>query len=122
MSLAGQDLVYGETTASRPASSLRTETRYDIIAQGFGMQGVLVDATSSELKGKQGEDRWEECANGISKAVESIVQSGGPGLIDLRVSPRPHQDTTKAMGKCNAKSIWETNADIALCSGCDKRS
>ncbi|KAF1843266.1 acetolactate synthase I/II/III large subunit [Cucurbitaria berberidis CBS 394.84] len=109
MSQAGQELIYGVKSA-KPASALRPETRYDIIAQGFGMTGFLIDATLSlpesplserrkpwvEL-GPEGEEKWKKCLNGLGMAVEEIVQSGGPGLIDLRVSPYPYQDSTKAM-------------------------
>ncbi|KAH7071016.1 acetolactate synthase I/II/III large subunit [Paraphoma chrysanthemicola] len=110
MSLAGQDMIYGDVTAARPAAKLRTETRYDIIAQGFGMTGLLIDATNTlpqsplaerrkswaEL-GPKGEDKSVKVLEGLSMAVEEIVASGGPGLIDLRVSPKPYQDSTKAM-------------------------
>ncbi|KAF2029703.1 acetolactate synthase I/II/III large subunit [Setomelanomma holmii] len=77
MSQAGQDMIYGDITSARPAVALRAETRYDIIAQGF--------------------DKSIKCLEGLSMAVEEIVASGGPGLIDLRVSPKPYQDSTKAM-------------------------
>lgn len=110
MSLAGQDMIYGETTSARPASKLNKTTRYDIIAQGFGLPGLLIDATASlpqspldarrksflEL-GSKDETRWQKALNALGDAVDEIVQSDGPGLIDLRVSPRPHQDMTKSM-------------------------
>jgi thiamine pyrophosphate-dependent acetolactate synthase large subunit-like protein len=110
MSLAGQDMIYGHITDARPAVALRPETRYDIVAQGFGMPGLLIDATEAlpqspfaerrkswaEL-GPKGEDRSVKCLEGVSMAVEEIVATGGPGLIDLRVSPKPYQDSTKAM-------------------------
>ena len=110
MSLAGQDIIYGDTTKARPASKLNKTTRYDIIAQGFGIPGLLIDATASlpqspldtrrksflEL-GSKDEERWQKALNALGDAVDEIVQSDGPGLIDLRVSPRPHQDMTKSM-------------------------
>ncbi|XPS77527.1 hypothetical protein M3J09_009554 [Ascochyta lentis] len=110
MSLAGQDLIYGDTTTARPASKLNKTTRYDIIAQGFGIPGLLIDATATlpqspldtrrksflEL-GSADEERWKKALNALGDAVDEIVQSEGPGLIDLRVSPSPHQDMTKSM-------------------------
>lgn len=95
MSLAGQDILYGETTKARPASSLRPETRYDVVAKGFGLNSVLVDA--HELDAGKDDERWTKCVEVLNKAVDGIVQSQGPGLIDLRVSPKPYHDSTKAM-------------------------
>ncbi|CAO2652727.1 Nn.00g021380.m01.CDS01 [Neocucurbitaria sp. VM-36] len=89
MSQAGQEMIYGHLTSAKPASALRAETRYDIVAQGFGMPGLLIDATASLPEKK--------CLDGLGSAVDEIVKSGGPGLIDLRVSPHPYQDSTKAM-------------------------
>ncbi|KAJ4371086.1 hypothetical protein N0V86_008781 [Didymella sp. IMI 355093] len=110
MSLAGQDMIYGDTTTARPASKLSKSTRYDIIAQGFGLPGLLIDATASLPQspldtrrksfldlGSKDEKRWEKALNALGDAVDEIVQSEGPGLIDLRVSNRPYQDMTKSM-------------------------
>ncbi|KAJ4362930.1 hypothetical protein N0V83_010047 [Neocucurbitaria cava] len=95
MSQAGQEMIYGHLTDKKPASALRKETRYDVVAEGFGMTGVLVDTTTAtKEKGKEGEKGALEA---VGKAVEEVVKSGGPGLIDLRVSPHPYQDSTKAM-------------------------
>lgn len=96
MSQAGQEMIYGHVTNAKPVSALRPETRYDIIAQGFGVPSRLIEATSTEA-GAKGGDSFEKSADAISKAVEELVQTGGPGLIDLRVSPTPFQDNTKAM-------------------------
>lgn len=109
MSQAGQSLIYGPSSA-RPASTLNANTRFDIIAQGFGIPGHLIDATdtlpSSPLAqrrkswlelGSAGEERATKALNAIADAVDEIVQTRGPGLIDLRVSPHPYQDMTKAM-------------------------
>lgn len=94
MSLAGQEMIYGATTKARPAASLRKETRYDKIAEGFGMRGILVDATNEATDGSKNDDKAFEA---IGTAVNEVVQRGGPGLIDLRVSPKPYQDSTMAM-------------------------
>ncbi|KAH6611850.1 acetolactate synthase I/II/III large subunit [Boeremia exigua] len=110
MSLAGQDMIYGDTTTVRPASRLNKSTRYDIIAQGFGLPGLLVDATASLPqspldprrtsfldRGSSDETRAQKALNALGDAIDEVVQSEGPGLIDLRVSNRPHQDMTKSM-------------------------
>ena len=110
MSQAGQEMIYGHLTSAKPASALRPETRYDILAQGFGMPGLLIDATLSLPEsplderrkswldlGPKGEEKWKKCLDGLGMAVDEIVHSEGPGLIDLRVSPHPYQDSTKAM-------------------------
>jgi thiamine pyrophosphate-dependent acetolactate synthase large subunit-like protein len=110
MSLAGQDMIYGTVSAHRPASKLRTETRYDIIAQGFGVRGLIIDATNTlpqspldtrrksymEL-GPAGEEPSKKVLDGLGAAVDEVVHEKGPGLIDLRVSRKPYHDMTKAM-------------------------
>lgn len=110
MSNAGQEMIYGSITKKRPAALLSSDSRYDIVAQGFGCIGALIDATNTlpqsplesrrksymEL-GPKGEEKSTKVLEGIGQAVDEIVHSNGPGLIDLRVSPYPYQDTTKAM-------------------------
>jgi thiamine pyrophosphate-dependent acetolactate synthase large subunit-like protein len=110
MSLAGQDMIYGAASPHRPASKLRSETRYDIIAQGFGVLGLIIDATNTlpqspldarrknymEL-GPAGEDRSKKVLDGLGAAIDEVVHEKVPGLIDLRVSSKPYQDSTKAM-------------------------
>lgn len=99
MSQAGQEMIYGHLTDKKPASALRKETRYDVVAEGFGMLGVLVDATATtkEKEGEKDKEGEKGALEAVGKAVEEVVKSGGPGLIDLRVSPHPYQDSTKAM-------------------------
>jgi thiamine pyrophosphate-dependent acetolactate synthase large subunit-like protein len=110
MSTAGQEMIYGKQTKARPAAILSKETRYDIVAQGFNNIGCLIDATnkltpsplSTQKKSETDaaaseEEKSKKALSGIADAVEQIIQSNGPGLIDLRVSPYPNQDTTKAM-------------------------
>lgn len=94
MSLAGQDIIYSDSTSTRPVSKLNPETRYDVVAQGFGMKAHLIDATKV---GGKGDELFDKTVASLKSAVEDIAQSGGPGLIDLRVSPHPYQDSTKAM-------------------------
>lgn len=110
MSQAGQEMIYGHVTDLRPASALQQTTRYDIIAQGFGIPGHIIDATNTLPQSPLAERRksWTElgpsdssvsqkCLESLGNAVDEVVQSGGPGLIDLRVSNKPYQDSTKAM-------------------------
>ncbi|KAF2798149.1 thiamine diphosphate-binding protein [Melanomma pulvis-pyrius CBS 109.77] len=98
MSLAGQDMIYGTNSKHRPASKLRSETRYDVIAQGFGVLGLIVDATNTQSPlGPADEEKTKKVLDGIGAAVDEVVQQNGPGLIDLRVSSKPYQDSTKAM-------------------------
>ncbi|ORY10366.1 acetolactate synthase I/II/III large subunit [Clohesyomyces aquaticus] len=110
MSCAGQEMIYGNFTSARPAAKLRPETRYDIIAGGFGVANAIVDATETlppspsdtrrksfmEL-GFDDEEKNKKILDAIGAAVDEVVNANGPGLIDLRVSPYPFQDTTKAM-------------------------
>ncbi|KAF1960737.1 thiamine diphosphate-binding protein [Byssothecium circinans] len=98
MSRSGQELLYGNLTSKRPASTLNPSTRYDIVAQGFAMPGLLVDATqASPGQSAPDEERAEKVLKAIGAAVEQIVASKGPGLVDLRVSEAPVQDMTRAM-------------------------
>ncbi|KAF2705447.1 acetolactate synthase I/II/III large subunit [Pleomassaria siparia CBS 279.74] len=110
MSLAGQDMLYGSATQHRPAANLRSETRYDVVAQGFGVLGLIIDATNtlpqSELDkrrksymelGSADESLTKKVLDGLGAAVDEVVHENGPGLIDLRVSRHPYQDSTKAM-------------------------
>ena len=74
------------------------------------MPGILIDATNQlpqsplddrkkgwlEL-GPDGEEKVKKVMNGIGAAVDEIVHSAGPGLIDLRVSDKPAHDSTKSM-------------------------
>ena len=77
MSVAGQDIMYEKSETVRPVSTLSKECRYDIVAQGFGCQGKLVE---------QFED--------ASKATKALA-GNGPALINLIVSRQPVTDTTK---------------------------
>lgn len=98
MSQAGQQIIYGDITDKRPCAAMNPKTRYDIVAQGFGCQGVRVD--TRELKNAENDEECTPAQKGLSaidEAVKSLLSSGGPGLLDLIVSDVPYQDTTKAM-------------------------
>ncbi|KAF1998717.1 acetolactate synthase I/II/III large subunit [Amniculicola lignicola CBS 123094] len=119
MSAAGQDMIYGGVTDARPASNLSDHTRYDIVAQGFGCEGILIDATNTLPKsplderkkafmelGAPDEEKSQKVLNSIGMAVEEVVYAKKPGLIDLRVSRFPAQDMTKAMvGGSDSKDV-----------------
>ncbi|KAH7131801.1 acetolactate synthase I/II/III large subunit [Dendryphion nanum] len=92
MSRAGQDILYNTSTPHRPISSLRRETRYDIVAQGFGCTGLIVDATT-DSDGKDG----EKMLGKVKGAVEKIVREGKAAVLDLRVSKYPVHAATKGM-------------------------
>lgn len=77
MSVAGQDIMYEKSETVRPVSTLSKDCRYDIVAQGFGCQGKLVE-------------QFEDVAK-----VTKALAGNGPGLINLIVSRQPVTDTTK---------------------------
>src|SRR5271170_3350636 len=85
MSLAGQEIVYNLKTAVRPISKLSPSTRYDVVAQGFGCEGVMVKD-------------YDE----IEKAVRMLSEEGkGPGLLNLIVSETPIACVTRGMDDMN---------------------
>ncbi|KAF2464452.1 acetolactate synthase I/II/III large subunit [Lindgomyces ingoldianus] len=110
MSCAGQELIYGNISDARPAAKLRPETRYDIIAEGFGVSSTIIDATetippspsdtrrkSFKELGFSEDEKSKKVLDAIGAAVDEVVHMDGPGLIDLRVSPYPFQDMTMGM-------------------------
>ncbi|KAI8938510.1 hypothetical protein NX059_004398 [Plenodomus lindquistii] len=97
MSLSGQDLVYGEKTATRAISRLNPETRYHEVAGGFGMQAYCISAADPAVKKGNVEETFAATIEALRVAVKSIVDSGKSGFIDLRVSAKPVHDGTKAM-------------------------
>ncbi|KAH9883156.1 hypothetical protein J1614_000012 [Plenodomus biglobosus] len=97
MSLSGQDLLYGEQTPMRNVSKLSSEMRFDAVARGFGMQAFHVDAADPECRRATAEETFAAAGAALERAVKTVVESGKSGLIDLRVSPTPAHDATKAM-------------------------
>lgn len=97
MSEAGQELIYGEKTPQRPCVAMNPAVRYEVVAQGFGCESVVVDP--QEL----GDNSGEQTLRVLREAVEKLTQSQRPALLNLKVSNVPYQSTTKAMvSKCNA--------------------
>jgi thiamine pyrophosphate-dependent acetolactate synthase large subunit-like protein len=85
MSIAGQDIIYGDDDAARPVSSLSPVCKFEVVAEGFGCVGARIE-------------KPEE----ITPKVESIVKemtegSGRAGLINLIVSTQPVTNATKGM-------------------------
>lgn len=80
MSVNGQDLIYGEKVKFRPSIQLSKHCKYEVVAQGFNCEGAKV----TEL----GE---------VGTAVEKLVKSGGPGLLNMIVSVKPTTPATQSM-------------------------
>lgn len=79
MSVNGQDLIYEGKTQARPCITMSEKCRYDIVAQGFGCEGVKVE-------------KFEE----IAPAVKELV-SKTPALINMIVSVKPTTPATLSM-------------------------
>ncbi|ETN44718.1 uncharacterized protein HMPREF1541_10388 [Cyphellophora europaea CBS 101466] len=80
MSVAGQDLIYEKSESVRPASELSPNCRFDIVAQGFGCDGRIVE-------------RFED----VAKTTKELVEGNRASLLNLIVSRQPVTDTTKSM-------------------------
>ena len=96
MSIAGQDLLYSTSEPTlRPVSTLSPACRFDIVAQGFGCEGVLVK-DFDEIEGAV-----KKLADGATTGAKAK-----PGLINLIVSRQPVTATTKAMvGKTDEEGM-----------------
>ncbi len=89
MSVAGQDLIYEDSDPARLVSALSPKCRFDIVAQGFGCKGSIVE-------------KFED----VEKVTKSITEERGAGLINLIVSRQPITQTTKGMvGKTDDKDV-----------------
>lgn len=89
MSLAGQDLIYGDKTPQRQASKLNPEAEYETVAAGLGCAAAKVNKIAD-----------------IPDAVEQLLKSGKPGLLNLIVSSRPIHPGTKAMLNTEVGKEW----------------
>jgi hypothetical protein len=100
MSVNGQDLLYEGVTELRPAVKLSSKCRYEVVAQGFGCEGVKVD---------QFED--------VEKGVKGLVESGGPGLMNLVVSVKPTTPATLSMvGATKDPNVSALFTPILICT------
>lgn len=90
MSIAGQDLIYAESEPNlRPVSTLSPLCRFDIVAQGFGCNGVRIE-------------KYDD----IEPQTKDIIKAGKAGLVNLIVSRQPVTATTKAMvGKTDEEGM-----------------
>jgi thiamine pyrophosphate-dependent acetolactate synthase large subunit-like protein len=79
MSIHGQELFYGEKDPARNVSRLSPETRYDIIAEGFGNAAAMVNKFD-EIRGE----------------VKRLSQDPRPACLNLIVAETPIHPATKA--------------------------
>ncbi|KAH7021483.1 acetolactate synthase I/II/III large subunit [Microdochium trichocladiopsis] len=86
MSIAGQDILYGESTPGRLLSSLSPVCRFDKVAEGFGGLGVRID-------------KADEVQAAVKQIVEDMAANNDftPGLVNLIVDTDPVTETTKSM-------------------------
>lgn len=85
MSVAGQDIIYGEDDAARPVSSLSPVCKFEVVAEGFGNTGVRIE-------------KPDEIAPGVKKVIDAMSSSEKTaGLINLLVSTKPVTNATKGM-------------------------
>jgi thiamine pyrophosphate-dependent acetolactate synthase large subunit-like protein len=85
MSIAGQDIIYGEDDAARPVSSLSPVCKFETVAEGFGNVGVRIE-------------KPDEIAPKVKEIVDAMGSSGkSAGLINLLVSTKPVTNATKGM-------------------------
>lgn len=89
MSQAGQELIYGEKTPKRQASKLNPRADYETVAAGLQCASARVDKVSD-----------------IPVAVEKLVNSGKPGLLNLIISDKPIHSNTKAMVNAEVGKDW----------------
>ena len=89
MSIAGQDLIYGTAEPVRPVSTLSPNCRFEIVAQGFGCDGRLVD-------------KFDD----VASTTKDLAGAKKASLINLIVSRQPVTNTTKSMvGKTDDKDV-----------------
>ncbi|KAK6380289.1 hypothetical protein LTS17_005478 [Exophiala oligosperma] len=90
MSVHGQDLIYEDEDPARVASTLSPNCRFDLVAQGFGCKGIIV------------QESVEEARAAIKKLTSSTTK--GPGLLNAIISKTPVTMATRGMvGKTNDK-------------------
>ncbi|EQB57856.1 benzaldehyde lyase [Colletotrichum gloeosporioides Cg-14] len=93
MSLAGQEIIYGDKTPQRPCIAMNPKVKYDVVAQGFGCLSAVVDVHRDDSSESDGSKTLES----LKQTVGSLSGTKGPGLLNLNVSDVPYQATTKAM-------------------------
>ncbi|KAI8274313.1 hypothetical protein K4K60_009823 [Colletotrichum sp. SAR11_57] len=93
MSLAGQEIIYGDKTPQRPCIAMNPKVKYEVVAQGFGCLSAVVDVHRDDSSESDGSKTLES----LKQTVGSLSSSKSPGLLNLNVSDVPYQATTKAM-------------------------
>ncbi|KAI8265531.1 hypothetical protein K4K58_011209 [Colletotrichum sp. SAR11_239] len=93
MSLAGQEIIYGDKTPQRPCIAMNPKVKYEVVAQGFGCLSAVVDVHREDNSESDGSKTLES----LEQTVGSLSSSKSPGLLNLNVSDVPYQATTKAM-------------------------
>lgn len=89
MSHAGQELLYGEKTPQRQASKLNPNAEYHTVAGALQCSSAHVDKVTD-----------------IPAAVDKLVNSGGPGLLNMIVADKPVHSATKAMLNVDVGPDW----------------
>lgn len=85
MSIAGQDIIYGEDDAARPVSSLSPLCKFEVVAEGFGCIGVRIEKS-------------DEVTPLVEKIVKEMKEGRErAGLINLIVSTQPVTNVTRGM-------------------------
>lgn len=87
MSIAGQDIIYGDDDSARPVSSLSPVCKFETVAEGFGCMGVRIEKTE-EIVGK---------VKGLAESMLSGCSGKRAGLINLLVSTKPVTNATRGM-------------------------
>jgi thiamine pyrophosphate-dependent acetolactate synthase large subunit-like protein len=88
MSVAGQDLIYADEDPARIASTLSPNCRFDLVAQGFGCRGIIVENSVEDAR----------------VAVKELTSTKGPGLLNAIISKDPVTMVTRGMvGKTSDK-------------------
>jgi thiamine pyrophosphate-dependent acetolactate synthase large subunit-like protein len=85
MSIAGQDIIYGEDDAARPVSSLSPVCKFEVVAEGFGCIGARIE------KPDEIQDKVRDLVKGMTDG------RGRAGLINIIVSTQPVTNATKGM-------------------------
>lgn len=81
MSIAGQNLLYGDDEPARMVTKLGENTRYDIVAQGFGCKHAVAKNSLAEVK----------------EGIKTLLESDGPGLLNAIISEKPVTIVTQGL-------------------------
>lgn len=85
-------MIYGEKTPQRPCVAMNPKVKYEVVAQGFGCEGSVVDVVK-----ENGASNGPKTLESVKVAVRTLTSARQPSLLNLKVSDVPYQNTTKAM-------------------------